>query len=183
MSNWRFNRNGLKDGAFVGDIWPDVDKTVIYPRLLEWEIDAKKMRVIVDPWEFVFTGGTMAAIPFFKGEIEISTYTLDNYRTDEAKYVGLVHELAHLLHAVEGNIELTGKPAMSPEQWIARETEQDAIHWSAKQAKLMGWSLPKFEDAIEQRYSDASRYILKKIVGAGKSVWVRQHIRKRPRSI
>ncbi len=170
MTQWRFNKDVLVPGSTVGDVFPDVDKTVIYQRLLEFDIDAKKM--MVRPREEL--GSVMAfSMPFYagvsprEGILDIETSTLDKgYPGNEAKYIGLVHELAHALQSVRGEIEYGTSSVRK--QWYELRHEQDAIRWSGKQAKRMGWSVKRLQRLFENRYQHHDQYWMQTVLREGK---------------
>jgi len=147
---WRFKGKGRVMDTGKGtiiDVWPDVEKTVIYEELLDWGVDAKEFPVEV----YSQMGSAMAInVDPVDGKL---TLVLDPetmipaYPTNEDKYVGLVHELAHVRQFLNGEMELYGR-----EKWYNRPHEQDAIRWSARQARLMGWSSSRLEKLLAHRY-------------------------------
>mgnify|MGYP001614529846 CR=1 FL=1 len=154
MPEWRYNRyrTGMSNPRLV-DVFPDVDRTVIYQELRVWGIDPRNVAVEHALWGSLATqtvGKVKEGIIFIGPEFEPA------YPTGEHKYIGLVHELAHLLQQVEGFVpeEEIQHKIMSVEEWSSSPTEKDAIRWSGKQAKAMGWSRQKFLKFISRRYAE-----------------------------
>jgi len=153
MTEWRFSQTAFDslydEYATVKDLWPDVKKTVIYQELLDWGIDAEK--IPVKPGNVI----GMSATPYKLGVVGVGQDLRDSYPKDEDTYVGLVHELAHLLQSVQGIQSLEGPRPTSARSWIEDPLERDAIRWSAKQAIRMGWNEEQFDRFLDTRYMDA----------------------------
>ena len=169
MTEWRFNKNRLSDYRTqrLGNVWPDVTNTVIYPELLAYGVDAKEIRLEAD--ESPFTEFTMASAPgasFEKAHIIVNPHKmLLAYPDAESTYVGLVHELAHLRQALEG--ELGSLPLKSAEEWISAHDERNAIRWSARQARHMGWSMKRLQGLFRSRYKHHEEKIIAAIIQEG----------------
>ena len=145
---WRFNDKRLETARHVKDLWPDVDKTIIYQDMLDYGIDAGE--IIVQPanqFEMESVMGVSMPKPNIPARLWISIDTInDAYPGDEAKYIGLVHELAHFRQALVGGL---GPPR--GKEWYEQQHEQEANRWSARQAKLMGWSEQRLTKFLERR--------------------------------
>lgn len=181
MTKWRFNRFDDRSltrrwNVVAEDIWPDIDKTVIYKELLDWGIDVRHLPVeLTVGLEFSHEYVTAIRIPESTGRVGliVDTTALSRaYTDDEARYVALVHELAHVRQLLTGEIDVGGIGAYGEKEWSARPHEQDAIRWSARQARLMGWSMARLKNLLSGRYQfrhskeDVERIIAEGQVGA-----------------
>ena len=166
MTEWRFNRAPLLNFRVVRveSVWPDVDKTVIYPELLAFGIDAKKLRVAIDP---TFIEAVMASHPartHNQPELYVNPNTIEKaYPTAEATYIGLVHELAHLRQALTGEIT---RPAQGDiRAWLSAHHEREALRWGGRQARRMGWSEKRLREQTHKRYGHHDADVVKEIAG------------------
>ena len=132
------------------EIWPDIRKTVIYDALLEHGLDVADLPV----QERFVGGGAMATFLVPADEIPLGGLIgvdAQVLRTEypaplnESSYIGLVHELAHIYQAFTGELA-------SPDIWIDAHHERDAIRWSGRQAKAMGWSKEELDRMLRERY-------------------------------
>lgn len=184
---WRYVRSKLKPGARLKDAFPDIEKTVI-ARTFRAKTGASvgDVPIRVDPTHFQTTGGTMGA-SLDKGDILIDPAGLELKYPGGSKYLGLVHELAHLLQISAGQY---GDYDFNERRWEEHLHEADAIHWSGMQAARMGYSREDFQKFVATRY-DSPWYHQERIVEAGlgplarrparADVHVRRHVRRRRR--
>ena len=138
----------------IEDIWPDIRKTIIYSALLEHGVDAAKFRL----QERYVGGAAMATFISFgyeydkipiDGVLGVDASILKRTYPDENSYIVLVHELAHVYQTLEGELRNPNEV-----RWIDAHHERDAIRWSARQAKKMGWSKAKTDEVLRKRYSE-----------------------------
>lgn len=153
MAHWRFDTSNYF-AATVKDFWPDVRKTAIYSHLLEWDIDAANLLVATKRLK----GGsaTMGITVTRMGQpyMTMDPVRLEKaYPTDEAKYIALVHELAHVEQLITGEWDVSRPSIASMVSWAKDPIEQAAVRWSARQAKLMGWSPQRLDALFKSRYS------------------------------
>ena len=163
---WRFNRfDDLRQNVVAEDVWPDIDKTVIYKELLDWGVDARQLPVKLSRLE-TFYDYVMATriAPSGKVGLCVDIAAVSRvYPDDEARYVVLVHELAHIRQLLTGEIDLGSR-----KDWSARPHERDAIRWSARQARLMGWSTARLKKLLSDRYRSHSLYSKESIIEEGR---------------
>ena len=144
--NWRVKRV-LPGRSTVRDMFPDVDKMPIAKALAEWEIDVGDHGVET---YISYLGEGSAAWVEPSGTLFVDPLAMiQNYPTEEDKYLMLSHELSHFLHMVENRtdervFEMLKSGTKTPKMWISLEHERDAMRWMARQAKVMGWSEKRF---------------------------------------
>lgn len=164
--SWRFDdsiRLFEKPKVNVGDLWPDVDKSIIYQSMLDYGVDAKEIPVSFTSQDDIRSVMAMGIDPDGHVKLWVATDSIDEaYPGDEAKYIGLVHELAHFRQAIVGSL---GPP--SAKLWFEQQHEQEAIRWSARQARLMGWSQRRLKEFLERRYHHRSQAWLERVVREG----------------
>src|SRR5438445_7082041 len=80
------------------EVFPDVSKTVIYRTLLKHGIDAEKIEVRND-----WSGASVLGVGYTDSYvIYVNDRVLEKHYPGDWKYVGLVHELAHVLQREQG---------------------------------------------------------------------------------
>ena len=169
-------RHQLSLKVTVGEIFPDIDKTVIYKELLAYGIDAKAIRLIPSS-RFELDAIMAVTIRQTKKEDSVIFVAVDAideaYPGNESKYIGLVHELAHFRQALTGELGI-GKDPISMQEWISKHHEINAIRWSARQARLMNWSSERLKNFFKSRYRHHTPFIIKTIMKEG-SIGLRLH--------
>lgn len=167
---WRFQFSPLPMRR-VKDLWPDVGKSIIYREMLDYGVDVKEIPVVFraqsELGAVMATGYGIRTLP---PRLFVATDTLDKaYPDDESKYIGLVHELAHFRQLIVGGLpeEELPEPPQGPE-WFQLQHEQEAIRWSARQAKLMGWSEQRLTKLFERRYGHHGAAWLERVVAEGR---------------
>jgi len=164
---WRFNtekyRTALPYSLVVRDVWPDVNKTVIYNELLAWGIDAGSIPVHRKTGIGAVMAASQTNMPEPESIIFVAPVIMEVYPDDEAKYVALVHELAHFRQG------LTGELAEKDEgEWYTRAHEQDAIRWAGRQARKMGWPEQRLTQLMRLRHHGTGRKWIQTVIKESK---------------
>lgn len=168
LSEWRYNRGKMKPGAKLKDVFPDVEKTVIAKTFkARTGTNVGDVVLIVDPRYFVTSGGGAMAADASTKTIKIDSMKFEVFYPGEWKYLGIVHELAHIMeHETKYGLydEAVVKAGY---HWEEVTHEADAIYWSGMQAARMGYDREDFKQFVKRRYGDFDYYQHERIVEAG----------------
>jgi len=145
MVKLRVNADQIREHAPLEDAFPDIGRTKIHKDLLEWGIDTGDMYIEFHPGLL----SVMGALPMYEGIVAINPSVLEwAYPMPEGKYLGLIHELTHLLQAIE-----RGTKVPKPSEWIHSQTEQEAVMRSVTELLVLRVPKERIRAAVRIRYS------------------------------
>ena len=162
---WTDDRWPRDDDLKVKDVFVDVEKTVIFKDLLDYGINVGELPVFASD-QYIMGGVMGIGMLGEKWGVFIDASALrKGYPGSEDKYIGLVHELAHFRGYLTGDSHVETLPTMK--HWTRSHSEKDAVRWSARQARLMGWSEEKTKAFFAYRYQRHKKEIIEAIQREG----------------